>query len=98
MNEEYRHKLFTRLLAAWPESDPRPVDVAPLDGRSWLVTYQAADGTTFTAPLLKRALRAREREQVFGVLSSVVFRTGQEQAAPFTGTEKEEQRLRRLVR
>src|SRR5450755_1422570 len=98
MNEEYRHKLFTRLLAAWPESEPRPVDIAILDSRSWLVTYQAADGETFTAPLLKRALRAREKEQVFHMLSSMVFRTGREQAISFTGSEKEEQYLRRLVR
>lgn len=98
MNEEYRRKLLARLLAAWPESDSRPVDIAALDGRSWLVTYQSVDGTTFTAPLLKRALRAREREQVFHTLSSMVFRTGREQALSFTGSEKEEQHLRRLVR
>ena len=98
MNDEYKHRLLRRILAAWSESDARPIDVSVLDGRSWLVTYQPLIGESFTQPLLKRALRAREKEQVFQTLSSVVFSVGREQAVPFTGSEKEEQHLRRLVR
>lgn len=98
MNEEYKQRLLRRIRSAWPESELVPLDLMPLDGRSWLVTYQSASGEPFTQPLLKRVLRAREHEQVFETLSSVVFPASRDRVVPFTGSENEAAQLKRLVR